>query len=416
MKQTLRFLGLGSVLVAPMAFGAGFQLNEFSVTAMGRAQAGEPAMSDTAAAMARNPAAMGAFDKASVSVVYHHIDPDVDVEGQVNGVFNADAEDVAPSASVPGLYYIQPINEQWAVGLSLNSYFGLSTDYGSQYMASEFAEETSIKTYYLTPTVSYKPVENVTVGVGINYVYGEGKIKNSTTPAIALGSGGTIPAGTTALDLDGDGDAFGYHLGVQWAISDATTMGLRYQSRVNLDLDGDMILFVPGLGPQNFTGTLTMNLPEMYELGLVHQYNERLSLMAGIQKTGWHTFRTLTAKIDNAGARLLKDEDWQDAWRYSIGAEFKALDKLTVRVGYGYDESPVKDDKRTLTIPDADRNWYSIGGSYDLDDLGSIDVAFLYLDGNSVDVNETSAFGTTFSGELTSTGASIFSVGYNYSF
>lgn len=436
MKHTLRYLGLSGILVAPIAMGAGFQLNEFSVTAMGRAQAGEPAMSDTAASMARNPAAMGGFDSDSVSAVVHYIDPDINVEGTNTGGFNADAQDVAPEATVPGLYYIHPVDDKLAVGLSLNSYYGLATDYGDHYAASEFAKETSIETYYLTPTISYKPVDNVTLGLGIHYIYGKGKITSETSPSVTAVTQASpaitnaTPPGVTALDLDGSGDAFGYQVGVKWEITRTTRLGFRYQSRVDLDLEGDMTLFVPyqesnpsatppfpnAGSPQDFTGTLTVNLPEVYELGLVHQQTDRLTIMMGLQKTGWHRFKDLTAKVDGAGSKKLKDEDWQDAWRYSIGAEYKAIPNLTLRAGYGLDESPVKEDKRTLTIPDADRQWFSFGGSYDLESLGSIDVAYLYIDGSSVDVNETSNFGTTFDGKLTSTDASIFSVGYNYTF
>lgn len=451
MKQTLRYLGLSGILVAPVAMGAGFQLNEFSVTAMGRAQAGEPAMQDTAAAMARNPAAMGGFDEAAASLTFHYIDPNIDVEGTSSanyrnvtidtsvpsvtdttttlGAQNADADDVAPEAGIPGLYYIHPIDDKLAVGLSFNSYYGLSTDYGDNYTASNFAEETSITTYYLTPTISYKPVENLTLGLGVHYIYGEGEIKNSSNPAVLQATGGTIPLGTTLLDLEGDGDAFGYQVGLQWDVTEATRIGLRYQSRVNLDLEGDMIKY----GSPEVSGTLTINLPEVYELGLVHEYSDKLSLMAGLQKTGWHTFKDLTVKVDGAGSDKLKEEDWEDAWRYSIGAEYVVMPKLTLRAGFGHDESPVKDNMRTLSIPDADRNWFSFGGSYGLDDMGSIDVAVLYITGSAVDVNEEQYFSETisnpnattevreytyteFDGELSSTDAIVLSVGYNYEF
>lgn len=421
MNRTRAFIfGLSTILSAPGALAAGFQLNEFSVAAMGRANAGEPAMADTAATIARNSAAMGNFDEATVSIVYHYIDPEIDVEGTVttpNPLIsdNADAYDIAPGASVPGLYYIQPINDQWAVGLSLNSYYGLSTDYGNNYSATEFAQKTSIKTYYLTPHVSFKPVDNLTLALGVSYIYGEGIIKNSAT-AINNAIAG-VPDGTTLLDLDGDGDAFGYTVGMLWNINEATRLGLRYQSRVNLDMEGDMQLFVnPPGAVMNFTGVLTINLPEVYELGLVHDLSERVTLSAGLQKTGWHVFKDLTAKIDGVGSRELKKEDWQDAWRYSLGVDFRTTDMLTLRAGYGYDESPVKEGMRHLSIPDADRNWYTIGASFNLGASGSIDTAFAYLDGGSAKVTESSALASNFNGKLSSTKAYIYSIGYNISF
>jgi long-chain fatty acid transport protein len=426
MRRSLKALSFSSILFAPIALGAGFQLNEFSVAAMGRAQAGEPAMTDTAAVVARNPAAMGGFDKANISIVYHYIDPDIDVEGNITTPnplvgANADADDVAPSASIPGLYYVNPINGQWAIGLSINSHFGLSTDYGHAYAGSEFAQETSIKTYYLTPSISFKPIESLSLGLGINYIYGEGIIENSTSPTIATITGNAIPNNTTLLKLDGDGDAWGYQLGLTWDINSNNRIGFRYQSAVNLDFEGDMQLFVsvpPPGATLPFTGTLTVKLPDIYELGYVSTINEKVKIMAGIQQTSWSRFENLTAELDQTGSNvLLKDEDWKDAWRYSVGSEFTVAKSIILRAGIGYDESPVRSAKRTLTIPDGDRQWYSLGATFNLESAGSIDAAFMYLTGDSVEVNEPhDKLPTQFNGKLTSVGAYIYSVGYNYSF
>ena len=79
------------------------------------------------------------------------------------------------------------------------------------------------------------------------------------------------------------------------------------------------------------------------------------------------------------------------------------------------DESPVSNDKRTLSIPDTDRKILSVGSTFDLD-KGSVDLGFSYLKGESADVNETSASGTVFDGEISSADAFIFSAGYNVSF
>lgn len=416
--QSLLIAGASCVLLSPAAMAAGFQLQDFSVAAMGRANAGETAMADTAATIARNPAAMGNFDKASISVVYHYINPRIDVKGTstsliTNVSVDSSMNDVAPSASVPGFYYVQPISEQWAFGLGFNSHFGLSTEYGNAFPSSQIANETAITTYYLTPNVSFKPVENLTIGLGLNYIYGDGEILN-TAGANMTGFPGA--QGTTLVKVKGDGDAWGYTLGLMWNISEDTRLGLRYQSRVNLDLEGTMEKF----GQAKADGYLTINLPEMYELGLAHDLNDRVTLLAGVQKTGWHVFKDLTVKVDGAGPDRLKVEDWKDAWRYSVGAEFKATDMLKLRVGYAHDGSPVKEKMRHLSIPDAARDWLTVGGTLDFKEAGSLDLSFVYLDGGSAKVSETfGAIGTDFTqfeGKLSATKAYIYSVGYNYNF
>ncbi len=435
MKNVLKLMGLSGAIIAPMAFApmtmaAGFQLNEFSVASMGRAHAGEPAMHDNAGVIARNPAAAGMFEKRNYSLVVHYIDPDIDVEGEVTSQYapgltaNADADDVAPSAVIPGFYYVSPINDQWSWGISMNSHFGLSTDYGSNYAGSEFAQETSIKTYYITPVVAFKPVESLSLGLGISYIHGEGYIENSSSQTFSTIT--SVPKGTTLLKLDGDGDEFGWQAGLLWDINASHHLGIRYQSAVDLEFEGDLDIFDSSVGAvRKLDGSLTADLPEMFEVGYVFDVNDEWKFMLGAQMTGWSSFEDLTAEdlsenISGSDKKKLKTENWDDAWRYSIGAETQLNEMTTLRFGYAFDESPVEDEHRTLTIPDADRNWYTIGATFDLHDSNVFDISFVYIDGDSVEVNETqeapSPSYTTFDGELTATNVYIVSLGYNYSF
>ncbi|MNC74047.1 Long-chain fatty acid transport protein precursor [compost metagenome] len=46
-------------------------------------------------------------------------------------------------------------------------------------------------------------------------------------------------------------------------------------------------------------------------------------------------------------------------------------------------------DRRTISIPDSDRIWYSAGLGYQLDRNLSLDLGLTLLDGKKVDVTET---------------------------
>jgi len=419
-KMRSVIFGLGAVLAVPSAWAAGFQLNEFSAAAQGRANAGETAMTDTAASLARNSAVMGNFEGSSISIVYHYINPEVDVKGKLNNGTDASKKDIAPTAHIPGFYYIQGIDDKWAVGLSLNSHFGLATDYGNSYGGSEFANETSIKTYYLTPHVSFKPTESLSLGLGLSYIHGVGKIKNTGPNSLA-----TLPppvsglAGQTLMEVEGDGDAFGYTVGLLWNADENTRVGFSYRSRVDLKLKGDIKQFdlMSGVVLKN-KGDLTLNLPEVYELGVAHDLNDTFTLMGGLQKTGWHRFKELKGK-SHGQVVFQKDENWRDAYRVSAGAEWHVIEMLTLRGGIAYDESPVENDDRSLSIPDAARKWFTLGATLDLGKGGSIDAAFSYLNGNKESVNEESAISSPaldFQGGLSKTDAFIYSIGYNISF
>ena len=497
-------------LSAGSVFAAGFQLNEHSVSAMGRANAGAASHADNAAILARNPAASTSFDSVELSIALHAINPDVDVEGtnrftaagvkiigggaysatfapiyggaggdlnnlpgylaeaaqgqtptflsaadgvafgtaaadpapttaqtQAEGyastvVADASATDIAPNALVPGFYVAIPVTEKLAFGVSANSYFGLSSDYGNVYSASEHAGETSIETYYLTPSVAYKITDSISIGLGLQYIYGKGLIHSFSSSVLGDPIVGVVPEGETLLKLDGDGDAFGYQLGLMWDINGSSSIGFRYQSEVDLDFEGDIELYnASKQGADLGKGILTANLPAVAEVGYSNQVSESWTIHGSVLYTGWSSFENLTAKIEKGGdftadqEKLLKEENWEDAYTFSIGADYALNEITTVRAGITYDESPVQDEYRTLTIPDADRMWYSMGATIKVGDGGSIDASLLYIDGKSASVNEefkTTVPGqgevalTEFEGELGSVSATIFSLGYNHKF
>ena len=86
-----------------------------------------------------------------------------------------------------------------------------------------------------------------------------------------------------------------------------------------------------------------------------------------IRWSKWSNFKTLTIK--NEVSRGYEDfdsksydNDWEDTWLFSVGADYKLNDAWTVRGGVAYEKDPVGDNsKRMAVIPDTDRLWLSFG-------------------------------------------------------
>ena len=76
------------------------------------------------------------------------------------------------------------------------------------------------------------------------------------------------------------------------------------------------------------------------------------------------------------------ENDWQDTWLFSNGADYKIYSAFTVRGGIAYETSPIDDQStRMAVIPDTDRVWLSLGASwYATKDL-QFDVGATYLMG-----------------------------------
>lgn len=402
---------------AAQVHAAGFQLNEHSAAGLGRAFAGEAAYGDNAAGIARNPALATRFDSLSISAGATHVNPEVDAEGDVTYpttvTANADEEDFAPSAWVPNAYLVQPINDRWSWGLALNSHFGLSTDFGNDYNGSDLADEAEILTYNLNPSVAYQLTDTISLGLGVSLV------KAEATFGTALPFDfGPYNKGSQVLKLEGDDTSWGWNAGATWQATDALRLGLAYRSEVELTLEGDSTTDLPAaLTGNNFDqgGSLDLTLPAGAELSGVYELTPAWDISASVSWTDWSVFESLDVDFDDGTNQHLKDENFEDNMRYSIATTYEFNKNWTARVGLAYDESAVSSEYRSLSIPDTDRIWYSAGFTYRYDQNLSVDFAATYIDGEEVDLTETSSLGTTFSGS-THGDAELLSFSVNYTF
>ncbi|MCZ0750150.1 outer membrane protein transport protein [Aeromonas enteropelogenes] len=375
-------------LATSQVHAAAFQLNEHSASGLGRAYAGEAAIADNAAVLARNPAAMTTFDKMAVSVSGTYIKPDVDVDGSIAtplGKVSASESGIAPSAFVPASYFIQPLNDQWAWGIGLFSNYGLSTEYSKTFPAGAGAGDTELLTLNINPNIAYRINEQFSIGAGINAVYGAAELNRY---AGLLGPALGQKSDTRIAHLKGDTWGFGWNVGTLYEINKDHRFALTYRSQVDMSFDGDF----QGLTSGNRTvdGNLKLDLPAQAEFAGYHRLNEQFAVHYSVNWTDWSAFQELKATSNQCagGVCLQKDEKFKDSTRYSIGGTWYINPAWEARLGFAYDNSPIEPEYRSLSIPDSDRVWYSVGATYHINPDMSVDFGMAYLDGKEVDVNE----------------------------
>jgi long-chain fatty acid transport protein len=73
--------------------------------------------------------------------------------------------------------------------------------------------------------------------------------------------------------------------------------------------------------------------------------------------------------------------NWKDTNRISVGATLSPKgDEWTYRLGVAYDESPIKDAaSRSARLPDADRLWLTVGAGFKASERLSIDVGYAHI-------------------------------------
>ncbi|MCF7481124.1 outer membrane protein transport protein [Vibrio sp. J1-1] len=390
MTVALSLLGTASATHA-----AGFQLAEFSATGLGRAYAGEAAMADNASAQWRNPAMLTYLEGTQVSVGAIYVNPNLDVDGDVDFYgknIPASSDDFAHDAIIPNFYLSHRYSDKFAVGLALGTNYGMETDLGTGFAASHFGNEASVTTMEANLNAAYKINEAVSIGGGVRYILGEGSF-GATTPANnALG----LPQDTTLKYMEGDDTAWGWQVGTAWQINDDHRLGFAYKSEVELKLQGHAEGIGFGFGTQlpqtRDNGYMYLTLPATAELASYHQVTEQLALHASFNWTDWSSFEKLEAHLATAGTHMVKVENWEDNYRFALGATYQLQPKLALRTGMAYDTSAVSDKNRTITIPETDRTWLSIGATYDWTKDFSLDAGFTYIIAKDASIKESRGY------------------------
>lgn len=378
------------LMTTTQAYAAGYQLAEQAATGLGRAFAGEAAIADNASILGRNVGAITHFDTTTLSGGLIYLRPDVNISGQVqdiSGIKGANAHDIADDAWIPNLYFITPINERLSLGLSATSHYGLGIEMPDGYDAGHFGNISDIKTIDLGAALAYRVSDIISIGLGLSFTQGEGEV------------GGTYPTTLTngqnviAKHVKGDGSELGWNTGILLTPSKKSRIGLSYRNGVKLKLKGNAIVNKP-VAPGKYVtfsdqGDLVLPLPATAELALYHELAKDLSLHGSINWTDWSKFNSLTANLDHLGTLPIKEEQWQDSWRYALGATYQLAQQWQLRSGIAYDKSPVPAANRTISIPDADRIWYSLGIGYQYSQALSVDLGLAFVDGKKVNVHES---------------------------
>ncbi|MEO3990909.1 long-chain fatty acid transporter FadL [Pseudocitrobacter cyperus] len=439
MSQKTRFtksaLAVAVALVSTQAWSAGFQLNEFSSSGLGRAYSGEGAIADDAGNASRNPALIMMFDRPTFSAGAVYIDPDVNVSGRSPTGKSLDADNIAPTAWVPNVHFVMPINDQFGWGASVTSNYGLATEFNDTYAAGAYGGTTDLQTVNLNLSGAYRLNSQWSFGAGVNAVYARAKIDRyaGDLGQIVAGSGmlppaqaavvGQIPANTKIAHLKGDEWGFGWNAGILYELDKNNRYGFTYRSEVKIDFDGDYKSDLPsaynqilgnfglpaGTNGSTTNGSLTLNLPEMWEVSGYNRVAPQWAIHYSATYTSWSQFEELKA-TNSSGTLFQKDENFKDAWRLALGTTYYYDDNWTFRTGIAFDDSPVPSNYRSISIPDQDRLWLSAGTTYAFNEDASVDVGVSYMHGQSVKFKEGPY---TFESEGK---AWLFGTNFNYSF
>lgn len=389
-------LAFAFVLGGPsMASAAGFALIEQSASGMGNAYAGAAATAEDASTIFYNPAGMSELKGMQFAVGAHVIDLSAKFTNSSSSIPlgatligsqpGGNGGQAGDASIVPNAYFVMPIGDRLDIGIGVNAPFGLKTDYDDNWIGRFQGIKSELTTYNINPSLSFKVNEMFSIGAGVNYQHLDVKLTN----AVVL----PLPVEGRA-NLDANDDAWGWNAGILFKPTPETKVGVSYRSKLDYKLEGTTnVSTVTGTAIAAASGATTadVTLPESFSISLAQKLNDQWEFLADATFTKWSQIDQIN--IVNSTNGTLRDVlhlDFDDTWRFSIGANYKLNETWTLKGGVAYDQTPVKGaDSRTVRLPDNDRTWLSVGAAMKVGASGKLDLGYSHLFIKDADINFT---------------------------
>ncbi len=359
---SLLLAGLLWLSAASPANASGFGIFTQGAAALGLADA-VVAQGDDASAVFFNPAQLNRLSGSRIKLGTTLIFPQRDYTNSVSGQSAGSQDDFYTPSS---LFISHPIDERLAAGFGIFNPFGLGTEWSESWEGRYLATKSEIQTFNFNPSLSWQVHPRLSLAAGVSYLILDADLQRMINPALF----GLPLLPDPRQQFTGDGDGWGYNLGLLWSLSDRIALGLAYRSEINVAIDGRVRFDLPtpalaALLP-NANGRANLRLPQQLFAGLQLQLTEQLSSEIGLRWEGWSSFQTLRIDLDRpvAGSTFINEpKDWQDTYAFNLGLAYRLNDRIRLLGGYLYGESPVPDSTFDPAIPDSDTHLFTLGTS-----------------------------------------------------
>lgn len=423
MKHTTKFnlfcVALASAAVLPQpSEAAGLFLYEMGTPDVGLAGAGYAARAQDPSTVFRNPAGMsllpGSQFQVGLQLTYGSVEFSQDANTGPSLAGDPNGGNAVGALPAGGIFFSQQLSERWAVGLGAFSYFGLALDYDDDWVGRYYVQKDAMIGMSLMPAVSFKMNDWLSLGAGLNAMYGymEGEM------AIR-----TLGAGDGQLKLRDEVWGFGANAGLMFTPREGTRLGVTYLSAVKLDFE-DTPSF-NNLGPLGglpiFTSPPNLDLgvtvPQSVMLSGYHELNAKWAILANVGWQNWDEFGKVEVGVDSANPQsFTKELNYQDTWHGAIGLQYRASEKWLLSTGFAYDSAALEDEFRTVSMPIGDTYRIGLGAQWQVSRQVNVGAAYEFAWFGDLPVNQESVYRGRLSGSFEDSWFSFFNVNMTWRF
>jgi long-chain fatty acid transport protein len=349
------------ILPAQAWAGAAYIYEMGSPTDIGTTGVGVASKAQNASTVFGNPAGMMRFDQpellaAGVALYLKApFQPDGNTtvdgsDGQTSQIFGAGS-----------FGYIHPVTSSLSVGVSAQSYFGLSLDWSSKWVGRYEVVEETLVAPQVQPTVAWEVNDWLSVGGGAALTLGYLVDKKRMFNADPSRGDGKLRYSDTDFAVQGN-------FGIMIEPNERTRFGLRYLTETELDFKDGLHLSNVGPGVSTAKGDtleLGIRMPQAVNFSAFHQFNDQWVFLGDIGWEEWSRFGEINVQVDHAGNSSTVDLDFRDVWHFGVGAQYQYTPQWLLTAGVSYDTSMSTDKTRPILLPLGAMYRYGVGFEYE---------------------------------------------------
>lgn len=366
------------------ALGAGFAISEQSAAAMG--SGGAWCAEQSPSSIFFNPAGLAGLEGQQLEIGLNLIMPSTEFTGTTTTPGYGTREMVSQTFVVPAVHWSRPLANGHTIGFGMFSYLGLGVEWEDDWEGREIIENIGLQTMTFNPTWAWAPSDRLRLGAGLSLTYGIMELSKDSYTGMPMNR-------YVDAEMDGTGTAFGFNGGAQYDVNDKLSLGLSYRSPMTLSAEGEASFSwdpVDNLSQQALLGSqfpttdmsVDVDLPGILIAGVSYEHTEALTLRGDFVHSGWSAYEKLVFDFKTE-TNLLKDQtspkNYEDTWALRLGGDWRMNPELTLRLGYYYETHAVQTEMVEPSLPDADRNGYTVGLGYRPNERTTWDFYFLMV-------------------------------------
>jgi long-chain fatty acid transport protein len=366
-------IGFLVLLATTRAEASGYHIDEQDARATGRGGA-VIASPFNASNIYYNPGGLGTLQGLNIDAGISLVLPRATFHAAETNAETSVDKKVIPLVQVFGSYRLGSVV---SLGLGLYTPFGLKLEWPETSPGRQIVREIELRTYYVSPAVAANLSEwlpGLSIGATVDLVFAGVRL----TRDILFGT----DVATLALSANkfSAGASGGIFYRPKWC--EQLAFGVTYHSPVKLNFEGDANftaspIFRSALPPDGTT-TTSIKLPQSWSFGAAYRVAPQWELEFDVDWFNWSEFQSLIINLPG-GTTVNLPKNWTDSTTIRLGTDMAINPEWNIRLGGGWDKTPIPPTTLDFELPDANRVFLTAGAGWQIAPVVRADLGALWI-------------------------------------